>query len=63
MLDAAEKPIPDFSVKEANIFSGVDELRLRPQWNSKDLSALKGKTIRLKFYLLNAKLFAFQVKV
>ncbi len=51
---------PEFEVLWS--LANVDELRLQPNWNSKDLSALKGKTIRLKFYLENAKLYAFQIK-
>ena len=63
VLDADGKPIPGFAVNEAKLFGDVDELRLEPQWNShEDLSALKGETIRLKFYLYNAKLYAFQIK-
>ena len=54
---------PLYTVNELNYYGSVDELRLEPRWNSnKDLSSLKGKTIRLKFYLYNAKLYAFQIK-
>tara|TARA_B110000037_G_scaffold148532_1_gene167779 strand:+ start:639 stop:1337 length:699 start_codon:yes stop_codon:yes gene_type:complete len=63
ILDAEGNPIPGFTVNEARIFGGVDQLRLEPWWKGqKDLSTLEGKTIRLKFYLLNAKLYAFQIK-
>jgi hypothetical protein len=63
ILDADGKPIPGFTIKEARIFGGIDQLRLEPWWKGqKDLSSLKGRTIRLKFYLENAKLFAFQIK-
>jgi hypothetical protein len=63
ILDADGKPIPGFTVNEARIFGGVDQLRLEPWWKGqKDLTSLKGKTIRLKFYLNNAKLYAFQIK-
>jgi hypothetical protein len=63
VLDADGKPIPGFTVNELNYYGSIDALRLEPQWNSnKDLSSLKGKTIRLKFYLYNATLYAFQVK-
>jgi hypothetical protein len=63
ILDADGKPIPGFTVNEARIFGGVDQLRLEPWWKEqKDLSSLKGKTIRLKFYLYNAKLYEFQIK-
>lgn len=62
ILDADGKPIPGFTVNEARIFGGVDQLRLEPWWkDQKDLSSLKGKTIRLKCYLYNAKLYAFQI--
>jgi hypothetical protein len=63
ILDADGKPIPGFTVNEFNYYGSVEELRLKPQWkNNKDLSTLKGKTISLKFYLYNAKLYAFQIK-
>jgi len=63
VLDADGKPIPGFTASDAKVFGGIDELRLKPQWNSnKDLSALNGSIISLKFYLYNAKLYAFQVK-
>ena len=63
VLDSDSKPIPGFTVNELNYYGSVDALRLKPQWkNNKDLSSLKGKTIRLKFYLYNAKLYSFQVK-
>lgn len=35
----------------------VDELRLNPQWDR--LAELKGTTVKLKFTLRNAKLYAF----
>jgi hypothetical protein len=63
ILDADGKPIPGFTVNEFNYYGSVEELRLKPQWkNNKDLSTLKGKTISWKFYLYNAKLYAFQIK-
>jgi hypothetical protein len=63
VLDADGKPIPGFTSRETISSIGVDELRFIPQWKSNNnLSALKGKTIRLKFYLQNAKLYAFKIK-
>jgi len=63
VLYADGKPIPGFTVNELNYYGSVDALRLQPQWkNNEDLSSLKGKTICLKFYLYNAKLYAFQIK-
>jgi len=52
-----------FKLEGNTLQNNVDELRLKPQWNSAtDLSLLKDKTIRLKFYLYNAKLYTFQIK-
>ena len=63
ILDADGEPIPGYTVNEARIFGGVDQLRLEPWWKGqKDLSSLEGKTIRLKFYLLKAKVYAFQIE-
>ena len=62
VLDADCKPITGFTAEDANVYNNIDELRLQPEWKGKNLSALNGKTIRLKFYLLNAKLYAFQIK-
>jgi len=63
VLDSDGKSIPGYTVNELNYYGSVDALRLKPQWkNNKDLSSLKGKTIHLKFYLYNAKLYAFQIK-
>jgi len=62
ILDAECAPIPGFAGDTARRYSDVDELRLEAQWKgNRDLSMLKGKTIRLKFHLYNAKLYAFQV--
>jgi hypothetical protein len=62
ILDAAGEPVPAFAAEQAQSYDGVDELRLAPQWKSEEgLSALKGQTIRLKFYLRDARLYAFQV--
>ena len=63
ILDEAGKPIPGFSGQDAPTRRAVDELRLRPQWkNNRDLSAVKGRVIRIRFSLRNARLYAFQVR-
>jgi hypothetical protein len=62
VLDAEGKTIPGFSASEAKAYEGVDDLRLAPRWKAgHDLSALRGKVIRLKFHLRNAKLYSFRV--
>lgn len=64
VLDAdTANPIPGYTRELASGAKGVDDLRHRPRWKDQpDLSALKGKTVRLKFHLTNAKLYAFQVR-
>jgi len=52
LLDENEKAISGFSSTSKNL----DKLRLAPKWN---LSKLKGRTVKLRFTLQNAKLYAF----
>jgi hypothetical protein len=52
LLDKTGNTISGFSSKS----KGADELRWTPKW---DLSKLKGRTVKLKFMLQNAKLYAF----
>ena len=60
LLDETGVAIPGFSGKAAKQHTGVDELRLTPQWESGgDLSLLKGRAVRLAFRLENGKLYAF----
>lgn len=48
--------------KEACIAFTGDNLRQEIKWNNnKNLSQLKGKDIRLRFYLQNAELYSFQI--
>ena len=63
ILDATGGPVAGFSDEQAVRYSGVDEVRLKTQWeNHKDLSTLKGQTIRLRVHLNGAKLYAFQIQ-
>ena len=61
ILDANGDPIPGFSSDAAKVYRGYDSVRLGPKWKGKDLSALKGKVVQLRFHLRNAQLYAFQV--
>ncbi len=62
LLDETGKAIPGFSGKTAKQHKGVDDLRFKPAWkNNKDLSALKGKVVQIRFRLRNARLYAFQI--
>ena len=60
VLNKKGEPIPGFSAKEATKYKRVDDLRLKPTWKG-NLSTLKGKVIRLRFHLRNAKLYSFQI--
>jgi len=63
VLNANGRPIRGFAGKAARKYKKVDELRLAPEWeNGRDLASLKGKTIRLRFTLQNAKIYAFAIK-
>ncbi|MBI4659249.1 MAG: hypothetical protein HY735_10445 [Verrucomicrobia bacterium] len=63
LLDKAGEPLTDFARQDAVPLRGVDGLRLQPRWQRHaDLAALKGKVVRLKFHLQNARLYAFQVR-
>ncbi|GAH44169.1 unnamed protein product, partial [marine sediment metagenome] len=62
VLNRQGEPISGFSANEATKYKHVDELRLTPTWkNGSRLSTLKGRVIRLKFHLRNARLYSFQV--
>ena len=62
VLDADGSPIPSFTLDAADRYEGTDDLRLQPRWREHDdLHALKGRTVRLKFHLRNAGIYAFQI--
>lgn len=63
ILNADGEPIAGFSQKDAAPLEKQDGLRLEPTWQgTTKLSRLKGQTIRLKFHLDDARLYAFQFK-
>jgi hypothetical protein len=63
LLDEAGEPIDGLSGKNSPWYRGVDQLRFQPHWaNQTDLSNLMGKKVRLKIYLKNARLYAFQFR-
>lgn len=63
MLDGEGRAVPGFSRSESRPLEATDGLRLQLLWGtSATLSSLRGKAIRLKFYLNKAKLYAFQVR-
>ncbi len=63
ILDENGAAIPGFSGKDAADYQAVDNLHLKPVWkDNKDLSALTGKVVQIRFRLRNAKLYAFQIQ-
>ena len=59
VLDEAGKAIPGFGKRDC-VALERDAIRARVHWNSAaDLSALRGKSIRLKFYIRQASLYSF----
>ena len=62
VLDQNGQPIAGLSRAECKPLADVDGLRLEVTWaGQKDLSVTKGKPVRLRFHLQDAKLYAFQV--
>jgi len=63
VLDASGEAIDGFSQADAISIRGADALNVSPGWiQHRHMKALLGKTVRLRFHLTNAKLYAFQVK-
>jgi hypothetical protein len=61
--DDSGQPIAGYSGPDAATAKDIDELRWSPEWRGTgDLSALQGKTVRLKFNLRKATLYAFQAQ-
>ncbi len=56
-----DEPLEGWTAGDCMPFRG-DELDHPIQWGNKKLSELKGKTIRLRFQLLDATLYAFDIK-
>jgi hypothetical protein len=63
VLDADGTPLEGFTGGLAASAKQIDDLRWRPQWaGGEDLAPLVGRTIRLRFRLCRARLYAFQVQ-
>jgi hypothetical protein len=62
ILDADNIPIQGFAAEDVINAANVDGVRLSPRWKpGVALTELKGRMIRLRFRLRNAKLYAFQI--
>ena len=61
ICDNEGNPIPGFT-KEESLPVSTDSTRQPVRWrNHNDLGSLKGKPVRFKFYLVNAKIYSFWV--
>ena len=49
-------------IASSKTYHGYDSIRLNPKWKDHaNLKQFKGKTIRLKFTLMNSKIFSFKI--
>lgn len=63
VLHPSGDAIPGFTRDEAVTVQDVDALRVQPRWHGRtNLAGLVGRTVRLRFYLKGAKLYAFQIR-
>ncbi|MBI4893632.1 MAG: hypothetical protein HY821_23630 [Acidobacteria bacterium] len=62
ILDEKGRPVPGFSMVEADTLNG-NSVRTAVAWKGKtDVSALAGRAVRLHFRMRGAKLYAFQFR-
>ena len=62
LLDEQGTPIPGFTKKDCVVMKKADSTKQLVTWkNNADLSSLRGKVIRAKFYLTNGDLYAFWI--
>jgi signal peptidase I len=63
VLDADGQSISEYDKDHSTIRKSLNQIRFMNRWNGdKDLSALKGEVIQLRFHLRNAKLYSFTIK-
>ena len=62
LLDADGNPIPGFTKRDCVVMRGADKTKQLITWKGKqDLTELKGRTIRAKFYITRGDLYAFWI--
>lgn len=62
LLDESSKPISGFTKEDCLLIKGVNSTKQMVTWKgNKDLSSLKGKNIRVKFYLQQGDLYSFWI--
>jgi hypothetical protein len=61
LLDANRRTIPGYE-KESCVFGDVDSTGLPLVWDGKTGTALTGKTVHLRFWFRNARIYAVTTK-
>ncbi|MXZ34533.1 MAG: hypothetical protein F4Z21_04575 [Acidobacteria bacterium] len=61
VLDEEGIQYPGFGKIDCAVFDS-DSVRHAATWRYSSLGSLKGKVIRLKFYLRNARLYSFKLR-
>ncbi len=62
ILDEMGNPIPDFSRNKCNIIKNKNSTKHFISWKNKtDLSDLRGKNIKVKFYVTDGELYSFWI--
>ena len=59
VVDAARKVIPGFDYADSIPFNG-DNTSHQVTWKGRDIDSLKGRELRLEFFLTRANLFTFR---
>ena len=60
LLDESGQPVPGFTRRDCVVMKKVDSTKFLITWKGhSDVSSLKGKTVRVKFYLKEADLYSF----
>jgi hypothetical protein len=63
LLDATGKALPGYSLEDCDQIHTANEINRVVEWNSKsDVGSLAGKTVRLRFVIRDADLYAFQFR-
>ncbi|MEZ6049321.1 MAG: hypothetical protein R3C11_27835 [Planctomycetaceae bacterium] len=61
VLDEQRQAIPGFTLEDCNTIS-ADSLEQPVTWKEhQDLTALAGKEIRLRFHLINTRLYSYRI--
>ena len=59
VVDAARGPLPGFGYEDSVAFSG-DSTAHEMRWREKLIDELRGRVVRLEFFLTKADLYTFQ---